>query len=95
MSEHQREGREAEELGESPSPAMRSAGRSGALNTGRRAFGGPGDWRWGERETNAEFESASEERKEVGGSNAGRTECFFFSFFFFVFISLADWGEED
>lgn len=37
---------------------MRSAGRSGALDARRHAFGGPGDLRGG-REAETEFEPAS------------------------------------
>ena len=43
---------------------MQSAGRSGALDTRRHAFGCPGDRRGGEREAEAEFESPT---GEAGG----------------------------
>ena len=42
---------------------LQGAGRSGAFDTRRHAFGGPGDWRVGEREAEAEFESASGEAR--------------------------------
>ena len=64
---------------------MQSAGRNSSLDTRRHAFGGPGDWRGGEREAEAGFESALEEREGVGGPNAGRTECFSFLLFFVPF----------
>ena len=43
---------------------MQSAGRSGALDTGRHAFGGPGGWKGAKREAEAEFESPT---GEAGG----------------------------
>ena len=42
-SGHQREGREAE-IGMEVAFTTQRAGCSGALDTGRQAFGGPGDW---------------------------------------------------
>ena len=41
MGGHQREGREAKGLGEVAFVTMQSAGRSGALNTGRHALEAP------------------------------------------------------
>ena len=46
------------------------------------AFRGPGDWRGGERETEAEFEPASEKREEAGGPD-GRQNGFL-SFLLFI-----------
>ena len=51
--------------------AIQSAGRSGALNTRRHAFGGY--WRGGERDAEVEFESASGEgRSGEPGRELGR-----------------------
>ena len=66
-----------------------SAGRSGALDTGRHAFGGLGNWRGG---------GGSGVRVRVGGEGGcerprrGADRMFSFSF---VLFSLADWGEGD
>ena len=64
--------------------SMQSAGRSGALDTGRHASGDPGDRRGCERKAEAKFESALEEMEEVGGPSARRTECFLLSLFHFL-----------
>ena len=63
---------------------MQSAGRSDALDSGRHTFGGPGDRRGGKREAEAELESASEEKEEVGAPGAGRTECFLSPLIYFL-----------
>ena len=49
-----------------------------------RASEAPATRGGGEREAEAEFESASEEWEEVGGPDAGRTECFSFLCFYFL-----------
>ena len=90
-SGHQRGGREAEIGVQAASTAMQSAGRSSALYTGRHAFGGRGDWGGG-GETEAAFESASEEGGR--GLGTGRAEWFFF-FCFLSFLFSANWREGD
>ena len=68
---------------------MQSAGRSGALNTRRHAFGGPGDWSGGEREAEVEFEFASGGGAVSPGAGTGRTECSFpLSFPFVSFLAV-------
>ena len=43
-------------------------------------------------EVEEEFEPAPEEMEGVGGSDAGRTECFFSFALSFCFVSLFWWG---
>ena len=76
----------------SPSPPHRSAGRSGALDTRRHAFGGPGDWKGGKREAETEFESVSEEARGWKSREPRRgpdrmSFSFVFSFCFFFWRS--------
>ena len=83
MGGHQREGREAEDLGwRSSSPPCRLRDAAVPSTPEDTSSEAPATRGGGEREGEAEFESASEEREEVRGPDAGRSECFLSVFIF-------------